>query len=244
MSGNPGAPFPVIPQLFSQLTSAIGVTADSGEQSGSNESNIYYIIPDAAFGEYMYYQVQQGTLPQGLVVFEEFVYKLDIGIAQTVTTLNVAKTAKNITTLTDAGLSTASAPIQSADGLQYSISLKEFTATSNNFTSQLPISELKDLEVLQVNTAGVSVLDISANTKLRVLNCNGSSKYDKLKQLDLKNNIMLEILNLKNNEIETLDLSSLINLKEVDLSGNPGANFPVPAEIYKNLTTKNGVKSE
>lgn len=239
LSGNPGAPFPVTSELYDRLTIKNGVTEQQGETPET-----YFDLPDQAFGEYLSYLMNKGDLPAGIVTEENGAYRLNTAIAATVTTLNVAKTAKIITTLTEAGVKTAETLIASADGLQYFTALEEFTATSNNFTSPLPLSNLKNLEVLQVNTAGVSELDLSANTRLKTLNCNGSSKYAKLKAINLSANTALETLNVKNNDIETIDISMLKSLKEVDLSGNPGADFTIPSDIYNNLTTKKGVKSD
>ena len=64
-----------------------------------------------------------------------------------------------------AGLETAETPIASVDGLQFFTGLVEFTATSNKFTEALPLTGLSNLEVLQVNTAGVGSLDLSGNPK-------------------------------------------------------------------------------
>lgn len=242
MSGNPGAPFPIPSALYSQLTTKNGVTEENGNQP--DEPQGYFTIPDAAFGEYLQYLSQKGDLPGDLITLEEGNYLLNKEIAATVTTLNVAKTAKIITTLTEAGLSTADTPISSAEGLQYFTSLKEFTATSNNFTTPLPLSNLTELEVLQVNTAGISSLDLSGNSKLKTLNCKGSAKKDKLSAIDLKTNTALEILELSDNNLTTIDLSGLTKLKQVALAGNPGADFTIPAEIYNNLTSKTGVVSE
>ncbi len=236
LSGNPGADFPIPSGIYNNLTSHKGVKEEAPQTATT------HILTDPAFGEYLVYLSRQGALPEGIVETDGTKYLLDIKKAATVTALNVAKTAKTIETLKAAGLTTAAVPISSADGLQFFTSLQEFTATSNNFTSPLPLTALKDLEVLQVNTAGVSELDVSANTKLRVLNCNGSSKYARLKAVNLSANVMLETLNLKNNEIESIDLSTLTRLKEVDLSGNPGADFPIPSGIYNNLTSHKGVK--
>lgn len=245
MSGNPGAPFPVPAALYGQLTTKNGVSEDNGDTPDVPDvPNVFYEIRDAAFGEYLDYLSRKGDLPEGIISTDEGKYLLNTEIAATVTVLNVAKTAKIITTLSEAGLSTAETLIASADGLQYFTSLTEFTATSNNFTSPLPLTALKNLEVLQINTAGVSSIDLSANTKIRVLNCNGSAKYAKLASIDLSSNTALETLNLKNNDLTTINLSGLVNLKEVDLSGNPGADFPIPAEIFNNLKTHKGVKSE
>lgn len=56
----------------------------------------------------------------------------------------------------------------------------------------------------------------------------------------------LETLNLKNNKLEAINVTNLVKLTELDLSGNPGANFKIPAGIFNNLTTtKNkGVEAE
>ena len=139
-------------------------------------------------------------------------------------------------------------PIGSVDGLQFFTALVEFTATSNKFTESLPITGLENLEVLQVNTAGVSSLDLSGNSKLRILNCNGSTKsgYGTLSTINLSHSSNLETLNLKNNKLAEINVANLTKLKDLDLSGNPGANFKIPAEIFNNLTTtKNkGVEAE
>ena len=53
-------------------------------------------------------------------------------------------------------------------------------------------------------------------------------------------------LNLKNNKLTEINVSNLVKLTELDLSGNPGANFKIPSAIFNNLTTtKNkGVEAE
>ena len=102
--------------------------------------------------------------------------------------------------------------------------------------------------MLQVNTAGISSLDLSGNPKLRILNCNGSTKsgYGTLSTINLSHSSNLETLNLKNNKLTEINVANLTKLKDLDLSGNPGANFKIPAEIFNNLTTtKNkGVEAE
>ena len=232
---------------MNQLTTAVGVVADS--EGGGDEDGELFTIPDQAFGEYLYYlSTTAGKLPQGLVVKEGNEYQLDKTIAATVISVNVNKMKDTITELQAAGLTTAETLISSADGLQFFTGLVEFTATSNKFTEALPITGLSNLEVLQVNTAGVSSLDLSGNPKLRILNCNGSTKsgYGTLSSINLSYTSNLETLNLKNNKLEAINVTNLVKLTELDLSGNPGANFKIPAGIFNNLTTtKNkGVEAE
>ena len=230
-----------------QLTTAVGVVADS--EGGGGEDGGLFTIPDKAFGEYLYYlSTDAGKLPQGLVVKEGNEYQLDKTIAATVTAVNVAKTSAATSELVTAGLETAETPIASVDGLQFFTGLVEFTATSNKFTEALPLTGLSNLEVLQVNTAGVGSLDLSGNPKLRILNCNGSTKsgYGTLSTINLSYTPNLETLNLKNNKLTEINVSNLVKLTELDLSGNPGANFKIPSAIFNNLTTtKNkGVEAE
>lgn len=248
LSNNPAAPFAIPDDLSEQLTTAKGVIAES-EVGGGEEEEELYTIPDKAFGEYLYYiSTVTKKLPEGLIVKEGTEFQLDKKVAATVTTLNVAKTGNAITELTTAGLETADVLIGSADGLQFFTALVEFTATSNKFTEPLPITGLGDLESLLVNTAGVSSLDLSGNPKLRILNCNGSTKsgYGTISTLELSHSSNLETLNLKNNKLTAINVANLTKLTEIDLSGNSGAPFKIPAEIFNNLTTtKNkGVEAE
>lgn len=226
LSNNPAAPFAIPDDLIAQLTLKEGVVAES--EGGGEEEDEPYTIPDKAFGEYLYYlstnENASNKLPEGLVVKEGDEYQLDKTIAKTVTVLNVAKTKAMITTLTSANLSTAETLIASADGLQYFTALTELTATSNKFTTELPLTELKSLKILKLNFAGITVLNVSANLELEVLNCQGG----------------------KNGVLTAIDLSNNTKLKEVDLSKNlnDGQLFKIPAAIFNNLTTAVGVEAE
>lgn len=223
LSGNPGVPFAIPENLMTQLTTAVGVVIEP--QGGGGEEEELYTIADEAFGEYLFYLAKETkVLPEDIIVKEENEYKLNKAVAATVTALNVAKTSKIITTLKQANLATAETLIASADGLQYFTSLTEFTATSNKFTEQLPLTELKHLKQLKLNFAGITTLDLSANTELEVLNCQGG----------------------KNGKLTAIDLSHNTKLKEVDLSKNldGGQLFKIPAAIFNNLTTAIGVEAE
>lgn len=247
LSGNPAAPFTIPEDLMIKLTTSGGVVAQSGDGGDDEGKDELYTLPDKAFGEYLYYLSTGGAkLPEGVVVKEGDKYQLDKAIASTVTTLNVAKTADLKKELVAAGLETAEVLIASVDGLQFFTALTEFTATSNKFTEPLPLAELVNLEVLQINTAGVSSLDLSHNPKLRLLNCNGSTKsdYGKLSVIDISHNSNLETLNLKNNKLQEINVTNLTKLKVIDLTGNLGAPFKIPAGIFNNLTTAKGVEAE
>lgn len=248
LSDNPAAPFYLPKDLVSQLTTAKGVAAKEEGTGGDEDDDkeTEYYIKDNAFGEYLLYLANNGDLPEGIVVYKDTKYYLNTEIASKVTELNIAKTSSTQSKLEAAGLETAKVLISSVDGLQYFTSLVSFTATSNKFTEPLPLEGLKNLEVLQINTSSISTLDLSNNTKLKTLNCTGSTKadYGKLDVIDLSHNTSLEELNLKNNNLKTISLNGLTSLKTVDLSGNPGADFAIPADIYNNLTSKKGVVSE
>ena len=76
------------------------------------------------------------------------------------------------------------------------------------------IQYFTNLEVLKVGNLGwgnnkIKALDLSKNTKLRVLDCSGNL----LTKLDLSKNSMLEELNCSENALKTLDVSSCKGLK-------------------------------
>ncbi len=250
LTGNPGAPFAVPAALYDQLTTSGGVMP-----AGANPTTypaLFFQVPDAAFADYIFYRATDASasdkLPAGSVMkhTDNKIY-ICKPLAATATVLNVAKTSAAITTLTGASVPTASTKIADADGLQFFTGLKEFTATSNTFTAALKLSALTALETLQINTAYVSTLDVSANTKLKTLNCAGStaSGATKLSSINLSTNTKIETLNLKNNAIPAggiTGLDGLTSMTSVDLSGNTGAPFTIPAAIYDQCTTKVGVQ--
>ena len=244
LSGNPGAPFTISKKLYDQLTTAEGVVAETDSEPEPDPTENLYELTDAAFAEYLIYNAEQGDLPEGIVTSADGKYLLDKSLAAQVETLNVAKTSSAKKKLEEAGVATANTPIASADGLQFFSALTAFTATSNQFTEPLPLSSLPALETLQINTAYVGELDLSGNPALKTLNCQGSTKSGAtlLTEIDLSHNTRLESLNLKNNDLSAIDLSLNTALTSVDLSGNPGAPFAIPGDIYDNLTLASGVE--
>ena len=63
-----------------------------------------------------------------------------------------------------------------------------------------------------------------------------------MSSIDLTKNTELTSLSMKTHELTAIDLSRNTKLTSVDLSGNTGAPFTIPAEIYDNLTTAKGVQ--
>lgn len=218
---------------------------------GDNTESLYEIT-DVAFGDYLIYNCErtdENRLPYGTAVFKDGKYYINTKIAATATTLNVAKTSSNMTTLENAGVATAKVKIADADGLQFFTSLTKFTATSNEFMQPLKLTNLINLVTLELNTAYVGTLDISSNTKLETLNCSGASKAgsaNKLSAIDLSKNVKLTSVNLENNLITTINVDNLTLLTTLKLKGNPGADFAIPATIFNHLTptTSSGVISQ
>ncbi|MFR7875983.1 MAG: hypothetical protein ACLU4J_06025, partial [Butyricimonas paravirosa] len=77
-------------------------------------------------------------------------------------------------------------------------------------------------------------------TKLIDFSYNASTKTGakKLSSIDLTKNTELTTLSMTNHELTTIDLSKNTKLTSIKLSGNPGAPFTIPAEIYDNLSSK------
>lgn len=73
-----------------------------------------------------------------------------------------------------------------------------------------------ELENLYCDGDSVTELDVSQNTKLKVLNCSNN----KISNLDLSKNVMLENLECFTNGIETLDLSGNPELKNLLCGGD------------------------
>lgn len=215
LSGHPGAPFPIPAAIFAQLTEATGVVADN--------ANTLFLIPDEAFGEYLKYLGVDGVTEE--VNGGVYSYYIDTEVAKTVTTpFNLSKAGASITTLTNAGVRTASVKILSVDGLQFFTSITSLTLTSNEL-DQIDLTKLVALESLNLNNNFIGSLDLSKNVELKTLSYTASSKSGVQK-------------------LSTIDLSANTKLTSIDLSNHPGAPFPIPAAIFNQLTTKKGVVSQ
>lgn len=220
---------------------------------GSIEGDIIP-IPDAAFGEYLFYNQTAGVY----IVREDGQnrYYLNPGQVREVTTINVSKTANSTATLVSAGLATAETKITDLSGLEYFTGLTRLVLTSNSVT-KLDVSKLTELASLEMNFNLVGALDLTQNTKLSVLRYAASvsgSEAQKLSTINLGNNTALVELILRDHNLTTIDLRTNTNLRDaLDLSGNPGpdgnrtaANMVIPDLIYNQVRAANrfGVVSD
>lgn len=249
LSGNTGANFPIPQDLYDQLITKKGVEP-AEDNNGETPSDKEYLVKDQAFADYLYYlmnNVEDATLklPEGVVILKEDKIYIDTEIAATYTgILNISKASAFITKLETAGIATAAVKIANADGLQLFSGVTEIIATSNAFTEALPLENLTELKSLIVRTAGLSVLDLSKNTKLINLDIQGSasSSLDRLKAVDLSKNSLLVTINLSANEIVPADFirpTSYANLKTLNMGKNKvdgvEVTYTVPAALYDQL---------
>ncbi len=240
LSGNSGAPFTIPEAIYNNLTSAVGV--QPGDVTSPDQGD-YYTIGDKAFAEYLNYRLD-GT---GIIVAEGNTYKVDKTKAAAYTgELALSKANAYLTELEEAGVATARTKITNVDGLQFFTSVTSLTLTSNEITS-IDLTELKELQEVVLNNNWIAQLDVTQNTRLQVLTYNASSsssapENSKLTSINLAQNRELVSLTLRSHLLTEIDLSQNTVLKEVDLSGNSGAPFAIPEEIYNNLTTAVGVE--
>ncbi|MCD8167190.1 MAG: hypothetical protein LUE93_14415, partial [Bacteroides sp.] len=237
LSGNTGAPFTIPEEIYNNLTTAEGV------EPGTVAADLY-TIPDLALAEYLTYRLP-GT---GIIVKEGDSYQIDKAKAAAYTgELQLSKANAYLTELEEAGVGTARTKITNTDGLQWFTGVTSLTLTSNELTS-IDLTTLVNLESLTLNNNWIGTLDLTKNTKLTVLNYNASSSSSapinsKLTSIDLSQNTLLTTISMTNHAISAIDLSANKALTSVNLTGNTGAPFTIPAEIYNNLTTANGVVS-
>ena len=233
LSGNPGAPFVIPAAIHDQLTTKNGVISDA-EVPPAVESRE---ISDVAFAEYLQY------LQVGNVQLIDGKYMLDVTAAAAATgKLDLRKNAARITVLTNAGVASAETKITNLDGIQYFTNVDTLQLTSNELPS-IDLSALVQLVYLDLNNNFISTLDLSANTALKYLSFTASAKATtKLSTINLSANTALVTLNLSSHSIAAIDLSANTALKSVNLTSNPGAPFTIPAAIFDQLTTAQGVQ--
>jgi Leucine-rich repeat (LRR) protein len=236
LSGNPGAPFAIPAAIFDRLTTGNGVVSDADVPPPPPVDETREIA-DVAFAEYLQY------LQAGNVQLVDGKYLLDVAAAATMTgKLDLRKNANRITVLTNAGVASAATKITNLDGIQYFTNVDTLQLTSNELPS-IDLSALARLVYLDLNNNFVSSLDLSANTALKYLSFTASTKAtEKLSSINLSANTALVTLNLSSHALATIDLSANTALKSVTLTGNPGTPFTIPAAIFDQLTTAQGVQ--
>ncbi|MGL5319007.1 MAG: leucine-rich repeat domain-containing protein [Bacteroidales bacterium] len=248
LSGNAGAPFEIPEDLFNQLTTKNGVEIANGGTEPEEPADNEYQIKDAAFGDYLVYLTETVTdeslkLPAGTAYKKENAVFIDKKIAAGYKgLLNISKASSYITALQGAGVATADVKIADADGLQFFTGITELIATSNAFTTKLPLTTLTNLESLVVRTAGVDVIDLSSNTNLTYLDLQGSSKLAKLSEVNLSANTKLITVNLSANAIDPAKFvlpATYPALRTLNMGNNKVNNttvtYVVPAALFDQL---------
>ena len=94
--------------------------------------------------------------------------------------------------------------------------VQNISVPSAGIRSLCGIEEFENLEELYCDDNDMTELDLSKNTKLRILDCGNNQ----LTSLDLRNNTALEHLDCSFNELTSLDVSSNIALKDFGCVGN------------------------
>ncbi len=238
LTENTPSPLTITQEIFDNLTTAIGVVG--GTPSIPEEGNLY-VISNKVLGEYLNYRLND----LNIIIDEVNTYIIDKEKAALYTgELNLSKNGKIPTELENAGLSTAKDKLTDLDGIQFLTGITSLTLVTNNVT-EIDVSTLINLETLDLNNNKISSLDITKNTKLKTLRCKAStqaSDSQKLTSIDLSKNLELTTLDLINNKLESIDLSKNTKLTSIKLSENPGTPFTIPAEIYDNLSTADGVQ--
>jgi hypothetical protein len=183
-------------------------------------------IGDAAFGEYLCYLRAAGVSEERIAEegADVYVYKVDTILAGRQSgELNLGKQANRITTLTNAGLRTAADKITDLSEIRYFTGIHKLTLTSNELTA-LDVSALSRLDTLTLNNNWIGMLDLSRNRELAYLSYTGSARAT------------------GENLLQSIDLSANTRLRYINLSNHANAPFTIPANIYDNLTTRDGVQ--
>lgn len=250
LSGNPGPEgygnIVVPDRIFNQVPSSdrLGVISDVDNSADLIE------IPDEVFGDYL---INYAKVPGVTVEGEggDKKYYLDPAVVISVESLSLSKTSGRIKDLIKEGLETAEAKITDLSGIEHFTGLKTLTLSSNDLEA-LDITQLKELEVLQLNNNLIGELDVSHNKKLIKLRYSASSDAtddQKLSTIDLKENLELEHLHLPGHNLTEIDLSNNDKLVErLDMRDNPGphgeGDLVIPKKIFDQLDSKWNVVSD
>lgn len=249
LSSNTGTPFAIPENIYNNLTGGSsgvnpGGTTPDPDPLPDPEEGLYAV--NKAFGEYLEYRLKE-SFPDVMVV-KEGNYLIDEAKAAEVNiALELSKNSKIPDELAAAGLSTAADKLTDLDGIQLFTGITSLKLTSNELTS-IDVTTLAELTELNLNNNMIGTLDVTKNIKLLTLSYNASSKSkdsEKLSSIDLSQNKALTDLSMTKHLLETINLDNNTALTKIDLSGNPGADFPIPAAIYNQAakpTDMKGVK--
>lgn len=220
------------------------------EESGSDN---LYALTDVAFAEYLMYNAtlpssNANALPYGICIMRNDTFFLDIDKAANAKAVYLVKDAKRIEALQAAGVASAAVKIENLDGIQHFVKCSNLKITSNSVLGKLDLSPLSVLDTLEMNANLVNELILpSSVTRLRYNASSNATDAQKLASIDLSQLSKLQHVSMTNQLLTSEGLKlplSYSKLKELDLSGNPGAPFEIPEDLYNQLTIKNGVTIE
>ena len=205
-------------------TLLVGCTTDDVSEPAPTPDDIeLYLIPDAAFGEYLLYREIPGI--QAIEEEGETQYYIDVNLVDGVSELSLSKTSSSVETLSEAGVVTAETKITDLDGIQHFVNLQVLKLTSNALT-QLDTSALTKLTTLELNFNLIGSFDLTQNTALERFRFKASSNADdsqKISSIDLSGNPNLRHLYLPRHNLVSIDLSNNPLIDDtLDLSENPG----------------------
>lgn len=217
-----------------------------------DDSEFLYEITDAALGDYLIYNCEredENRLPYGTAFLKDGKHYINTRIAATADLVYLVKNTTQIGVLKEAGVPTAEDKIVNMDGIQYFTNTTVMKLTSNSITS-MDLTKLTKLTTLEMNANLMSSIDLSQNKELTSLRYSASGSAtlaQKLSEIDLSANTKLVSILLTNHNIGVGGLTlptTFASLTSIEVEGNPGAPFPIPAALYNQLTIKKGVENE
>jgi len=164
------------------------------------------------------------------------------------------KEAEEVTSLDLSSLSLGS--INDLTGIEGFINLKKLIVTQHDI-EQIDISKNTLLDTLYLGGNKLATIDISENRKLKLLDIQaneltsitGLSNLTSLKNLDLSwnyletltvDNELLEVLHVRNNNLKTININSVINLINLLLTANQLTSIDISAnKLLKTLVIPN-----
>lgn len=102
--------------------------------------------------------------------------------------------------------------------LQNCKQLVDLYCSANTLEKPLIITENKELTRLSASLINIETLDLTQNTKLKILNCSDNSK---LTEIDLSQNILLNSFTCQNSNLQNLDVSKNVALTTLNCLYNP-----------------------
>ncbi len=191
---------PVAAMLF-----ALGCETNDvdGDSSGTIDPDRYFMLTDAAFGEFLeynsLYQTSTNSLPPGIAFASEdgSAWYLNKSVAATVTgRVYLTQSAANIASLQEKGYS--GAKITNIDGIQFFVNATEIYMTDCDVAGALDLTALTHLKALQARRNYINGVSLPASIEdLRIEPKSGATDQQKLTALDIShcagiNNILLD----------------------------------------------------